>query len=72
MADNERVPDPHSSHENSMLRQLKVLVILLLLSNIALGAFGFYFLRRIDQRYSSLIVQAVPAMNQRQRAIQCI
>jgi chemoreceptor-like protein with four helix bundle sensory module len=49
--------------EGSILRQLKVLVILLLLSNIALGVFGFYFLRALDRKYSSLIGQALPTLN---------
>jgi hypothetical protein len=51
------------SNERSILRQLKVLVAILVLSNIALGVFGFYFLRTVDRKYSSLIDQAVPALN---------
>jgi hypothetical protein len=47
----------------SLLRQLKILVVLLLLSNIGLGAFGFFFLRSIDQKYSALIDQSVPTLN---------
>src|SRR6266550_34403 len=47
----------------STVRQLKILVYVLVLSNIALGALGFYFLRTIDRKYSSLIDQMVPTLN---------
>jgi hypothetical protein len=50
----------------SILRQLKVLVIALLVSNIGLGVFGFYFLRAVDAKYSTLIKQSVPALNELQ------
>jgi hypothetical protein len=53
-------------HEKSMLRQLKVIVVVLVLSNIALGGFAFYFLRAIDRKYSDLIEQAVPTLNDMQ------
>ena len=46
----------------SLLRQLKLLVVLLIISNIALGAFGFFFLRSIDRKYSALIDQSVPTL----------
>lgn len=49
-----------------MLRQLKLLVVVLVLSNIALGGFGFYFLRAIERKYSALIGQAVPTLNDMQ------
>jgi hypothetical protein len=49
--------------ERSILRQLKILVAILVLSNVALGVFGFYFLRTVDRKYSSLIAQAVPTLN---------
>jgi hypothetical protein len=55
---------PASSHPHqSTLRQLKWLVALLILSNIGLGVFGFYVLRSIDRRYSDLIGQSVPLLN---------
>jgi hypothetical protein len=57
----DRVLDSH--HEISTLRQLRVLVVLLILSNVALGIFGFYFLRAVDRKYSNLIEQSVPTMN---------
>ena len=53
-----RVPDTAS-----VLRQLKLLVIVLIISNIALGGFGFYLLRKIDRNYSILIDQSVPVLN---------
>jgi hypothetical protein len=45
------------------LRRLKILVILLILSNIALGVFGFCFLRAIDRNYTNLIGRSVPTLN---------
>src|SRR5436309_7041891 len=51
------------SRRASTVRQLKLLVVLLLLSNIALGAFGFYSLRTVDRKYSRLISDTVPALN---------
>lgn len=53
-------------NETSMLRELKILVAVLVLSNIALGGFSFYFLRAIDRKYSALIEQAVPTLNDMQ------
>ena len=53
-------------HEKSMLRQLKIIIVVLVLSNIALGCFGFYFLRAIDRKYSDLIDRAVPTLNDMQ------
>jgi hypothetical protein len=52
-----------ASHNQSTLRQLKWLVALLILSNVALGVFGFSVLRSIDRRYSDLIGQSVPLLN---------
>lgn len=48
------------------MRQLKILVVVLIVSNIALGIFGFYFLRTVDRRYSTLIDQTVRPMNDMQ------
>ena len=53
-------------HEKSMLRQLKIIIVVLVLSNIALGGFGFYFLRAIDRKYSDLIDRAIPTLNDMQ------
>jgi hypothetical protein len=54
------------SRRSSTLGQLKILVAILVLSNIALGAFGFYFLRATDRKYSELIGQTVPTLNDMQ------
>jgi hypothetical protein len=50
----------------SILRRLKALVVVLIVSNMALGVFGFYCLRAIDRKYSDLIGSAVPLMNEMQ------
>ncbi len=45
------------------VRRLKALVILLIISNLALGLIAFYYLRAIDRKYSDLIGRTVPALN---------
>jgi chemoreceptor-like protein with four helix bundle sensory module len=52
--------------ETSTLRQLKILVAVLIISNVALGIFAFYFLRTVDRKYSTLIDQTVRPMNDMQ------
>ena len=47
----------------SKMRLLKALVVLLILSNLALGLIAFYYLRAIDRKYSELIGRTVPALN---------
>src|SRR5262245_9700037 len=49
------------------LRQLKVVVAILIASNLGLGVFSFFLLRRIDRQYSSLIVHTVPVLNDLQK-----
>ncbi|HVS54486.1 MAG TPA: hypothetical protein VHD62_19170 [Opitutaceae bacterium] len=44
-------------------RQLKILVLVLVASNIGLGIFSFYLLRRLDRSYSELIERSVPLLN---------
>jgi hypothetical protein len=56
-------PLPSDVHTGSVVRQLKLLILLLLISNIALGGFGFYLLRAIDRNYSLLINRSVPILN---------
>jgi hypothetical protein len=56
-----------SARHRSPVRQLKMLVVILILSNVALGSFGFYFLRALDRKYSSLITQTVPVMGELER-----
>src|SRR6185295_13279972 len=52
-----------SSDSAAIVRQLKTLVVLLILSNVALGVLGFFLLRAIDRNYSVLIEQSVPVLN---------
>lgn len=52
---------PHD--QTSTLRNMKLLVVVLIVSNFALGAFSVYLLRSVDKRYSDLVGQAVPALN---------
>lgn len=54
---------PDRRDQSSTVRTLKLLVMLLVLSNIALGAFSFYLLRSMDRRYSDLIGRAVPLLS---------
>ena len=57
----------HTSEDpRSIIRQLKILVALLIISNIALGVFGFWLLRNIDRNYSALIDQSVPTLTRLQ------
>ncbi len=52
-------PDSHASSQ----RNLKVLVVLLLVSNIFVGALSAYHLRAVDRRYSELVAHSVPVLN---------
>ncbi len=54
---------PSVRDQPAALRQLKLLVVVLVLSNLALGGFSFYVLRTLDQNYSELILGAVPLLN---------
>ena len=56
----------HSGRRTATVRQLKLLVVVLILSNVALGIFGFHSLRAIDRKYSELISQTVPTLNDMQ------
>ena len=56
-------PVTTTEHTQSLVRQLKLLVIVLIFSNIALGTFGFFFLRNIDRKYSALIEQSIPTLH---------
>lgn len=55
-----------ASRSHSTVRQLKWLVVVLVLSNIAIGAFSVVALRRADARYSELIQRTVPVLNDMQ------
>lgn len=50
----------------STLRRLRTLVVALLVSNIGLGLFGFFVLREVDRKYSTLIAETVPSLNELQ------
>ena len=57
-------PVSSSPHEQSAtVRQLKLLVIVLVLSNVGLGVFSFYLLRTLDRRYTELFDHSVPVLN---------
>jgi CHASE3 domain sensor protein len=49
--------------QSATVRQLKLLVVVLVLSNIGLGVFAFFLLRTIDRQYSDLIGRSVPILN---------
>jgi hypothetical protein len=51
------------SDQASSLRSLKRLVVLLVVSNLALGVFSVYLLRTVDRRYSELVDRSVPVLN---------
>jgi len=61
-----RPGSPHLSDQNSTVRQLKLLVLILVVSNIGLGAFSFYLLRAVDRSYSELFDRSVPILNELQ------
>src|SRR5882757_9818254 len=51
------------SDQAATLRNLKVLVVLLVVSNIFVGVLGVYLLRLVDRRYSDLVTHTVPVLN---------
>jgi len=50
------------SDQGASVRNLKRLVVALVVSNIALGLFSAYLLRTVDRRYSDLVGRTVPAL----------
>jgi len=54
---------PGSPDHAATLRRMNFLVVLLVVSNIATGIFSVYLLRKVDARYSELIGQSVPVLN---------
>lgn len=58
-----RPGSPHLTDQNSTVRQLKLLVLVLIVSNIGLGAFSFYLLRTMDRSYTELFERSVPVLN---------
>lgn len=49
--------------QSSSVRNLKLLVVVLLLSNVGLGVLSFFLLRAVDERYSDLLDHTVPLLN---------
>ena len=56
-------PASSPNDQATTLRNLKVLVVLLVVSNILVGVLSVYLLRAVDRRYSELVGQSVPALN---------
>jgi hypothetical protein len=52
--------------QQAALRQLKILVLILIISNVGLGIFSVYLLRGVDRKYSILINQTVPSISELQ------
>ena len=52
------------SEAGATLRRLKLLAVVLVLSNLVVGAFSVYLIRRADRDYSALIDQTVPVLYQ--------
>lgn len=48
---------------SSSVRNLKLLVVILLCSNVGLGVLSFFLLRAVDERYSDLLDHTVPLLN---------
>lgn len=51
------------SDTTGTVKRLRFLVVVLLVSNLALGLVSFYFLRSIDQAYSQVIDRSLPTLN---------
>ncbi|MEY2880370.1 MAG: hypothetical protein RLZZ15_2750 [Verrucomicrobiota bacterium] len=45
------------------LRRMKLLIVLLIITNLGTGIYGAYLLRDVDRRYSELIDKSVPPLN---------
>lgn len=56
-------PATHPSDHASSLRNLQLIVVVLVVSNILLGIMSVYLLRSVDRRYSELLGRSVPALN---------
>lgn len=53
----------HPNDHASSLRNLQLLVVVLVVSNILIGILSVYLLRSVDRRYSELVGRTVPALN---------
>ena len=47
----------------AVVRRLKLLVVILVISNLVLGAVSFHFMRKIDADFSELIDRSLPTIN---------
>jgi hypothetical protein len=56
-------PISNLSQQAGALRNLKFLVVLLVVSNLAVGIVSVYLLHVVDQRYSELVENSAPALN---------
>jgi hypothetical protein len=56
-------PVSSPNDQAATLRNLKVLVVLLIISNLVVGALSVYLLRAVDRRYSELINRTAPVLN---------
>ena len=54
---------PGSPDHAATLRRMNILVVLLVISNIVTGVLSVYLLRKVDRRYSELIMHSVPVLN---------
>jgi len=52
-----------TSEQTASVRNLKRVIVALILSNLGLGLFSVYLLRAMDRRYSELLNRSVPALN---------
>jgi hypothetical protein len=50
-------------HASASVRNLKLLLLVLLVSNVGLGLLSFFLLRSVDQRYTELLARTVPLLN---------
>lgn len=53
----------NAGHQSSSVRTLKVLVAVLVASNLLTGLLSVYVLRKLDDRYHALITQSAPVLN---------
>jgi hypothetical protein len=47
----------------AVIKRLKLLIVILVLSNLTVGALSFHFLRKVDADYSELIDRSLPTMS---------
>lgn len=50
-------------HTSASLRNLKLLLLVLLVSNVGLGLLSFFLIRSVDRRYTELLGRTIPLLN---------